>query len=393
MTMHDGSTTDVPDSTYRLAMTPGMGPRTWRSLRNRFGDDDAICSVSMHDLSSVPRIGALRAQALYDAIRLVNVDADRAACERHDATLVLENDPRYPAMLAPFDDAPLALWMRGEITPEDAVSVSIVGSRRCTAYGQLQASTLSAGLAEVGMTIVSGGARGIDGEAHSGALRAQGRTIAVLGCGFGHPYPSEHARLFETIVHGNGALLSEHPIDVRPKSTHFPRRNRLIAAMSLGVIVIEAAQRSGALITARFAAEAYGREVMVVPGRIDSPASRGCLDLLRRGHGALIRSRDDVLEDLAGAGHLIRGVYERRDKNADAERKGAWTSATPAQRAILELLSTTAKPMLPDTVASTLEASVDAVMSDLTTLELSGVLVRDHRGLRLAGAGVDSRRS
>jgi DNA processing protein len=366
-------------------MAPGIGPATWTSLRAMFGDDRTICHASIHDLMRTDGVGHKRAVMIHDTVRTADVDADRALCRQLDVELILRDDPHYPAMLAPHDDAPMALWIRGEFLPEDAVAVAIVGSRKCTAYGRLQAGRFSATLAEAGMVIVSGGALGIDGEAHHGALRVGGRTIAVLGCGMSKPYPRDHARLFDRIASSNGVIISEHPMHTPPKAVNFPRRNRLIAGLSLGVIVVEASTRSGALITARLAAESYGREVMALPGRVDSPASAGCLALLRDGGATMVRNVADVLEELRNSGHLIRGVFEVRDGDAGSSPNSpAWTSMRPEQRAVLTLLVEVGMPMLPDVIASRLDRPLPTVMADLTALELSGVLVRDHRGLQLA---------
>ncbi|MCA9295577.1 MAG: DNA-processing protein DprA [Phycisphaerales bacterium] len=375
---------DVPEFTYRLAMAPGIGPATWTALRHTFGDDRAICHASIHELMHADGVGHKRAVMIHDAVRAADVDADRDLCRQFGVELVLRDDSRYPAMLAPHEDAPMALWVRGEFISEDAVAVAIVGSRKCTAYGRLQAGRFSTMLAEAGMVIVSGGALGIDGEAHHGALRIGGRTIAVLGCGMSKPYPRDHGRLFDRIAASNGVVISEHPMLTPPRAVNFPRRNRLIAGLSLGVIVIEASLRSGALITARLAAESYGREVMALPGRVDSPASAGCLALLRDGGATMVRDVGDVLEELKNSGHLIRGVFEVRDaENAPPANSPAWTSMRPEQRAVLELLAEVGAPLLPDAIASRLDRPLPAVMADLTALELSGVLARDHRGLQL----------
>jgi DNA processing protein len=198
-------------------------------------------------------------------------------------------------LLHEIHDPPAVLFVRGELLDEDALSLAIVGTRHATHYGLRQAERLASGLSRAGLVIVSGLARGIDSAAHRGALEAGGRTIAVLGSGVLNVYPPENRDFADTIV-GSGALISEMPPLYPPKSGCFPQRNRLITGMTLGVIVIEASQRSGALISARLAME-QGREVFALPGRVDSRASAGCHRLIRDG-AKLIETVDDVLEEL-----------------------------------------------------------------------------------------------
>ncbi|MEM7230125.1 MAG: DNA-processing protein DprA [Planctomycetota bacterium] len=345
----------------------------------------------MNDLRQVGGIGPKRARAIYEGLRDADPERDARLCEALDVVAIGQDDPLYPQMLKPFDDAPRVLWMRGTFEPEDAVAVAIVGSRRCTAYGRLQAGRFATALAEAGMAIVSGGALGIDAEAHRGALRVHGRTIAVLGSGLARPYPADHAGLFMDIARHGGVVMSEHPVATQAKAGNFPRRNRLIAALSLGVLVIEASDRSGALITARYAAETYHRDVMALPGRVDSNSSAGCHALIRRGHAALVRDVGDVMTELKSAGHLIRGIYESEQVALQVDEhktpRSTWALATEAQRALLEILMQSAEPMLPDTIASVAQRPLSTVLSDLTALELSGVIERDHRGLRMAHGG------
>ena len=184
-------------------------------------------------------------------------------------------------------------------------AVAIVGSRRPTDHGCRQASRFAAHLSELGFHVVSGGARGIDGVTHRAVLERQGGTTAVLGSGLGRPYPPEHATLFETIIDGGGCLASEYPVDAPPRPGRFPQRNRIVSGLSVGVLVVEAAARSGALITARLAVEEQGREALAIPGRVDDPASAGCLKMLREGWAALVRSPEDALESLEGVSALM----------------------------------------------------------------------------------------
>ncbi len=207
--------------------------------------------------------------------------------------------PRYPPLVAGIFDPPLVLWVRGSIDILSEASIAIVGSRAASAYGEETAVRLASDLAARGLVIVSGLARGIDAAAHRGALAAGGRTVAVLGCGSDVVYPPEHAALMEQVVR-SGAVVSEFPPGTPPLPRHFPRRNRIISALSLGVVVVEARQRSGALITADCALE-QGREVMAVPGSVLSERHRGSHTLLKSG-AALIETADDVLQALGLAG-------------------------------------------------------------------------------------------
>ncbi|MBS3897794.1 MAG: DNA-processing protein DprA [Dethiobacter sp.] len=208
---------------------------------------------------------------------------------------VLVNEERYPKILREISDPPAVLFYRGDFTVLEHLCVSLVGSRKATAYGKAVADRLSADLAAFGVTVVSGMARGIDTAAHLGVLRAGGRTAAVLGCGLDVCYPPENKKLRDEIER-QGVILSEFPLGTQPKPPHFPMRNRIISGLSLAVIIVEAAERSGALITADCALE-QGREVLAVPGSIYSPASRGCHRLIKEG-AALVESAADVLAAL-----------------------------------------------------------------------------------------------
>jgi DNA processing protein len=211
-------------------------------------------------------------------------------------------DNRYPTVLKRIYDPPPVLYIKGTLTKQDNLAISIVGSRQCSLYGQEQSSRFAHFLSSAGLTICSGMARGIDTAAHQGALSAGGRTIAVQGCGLGHIFPPENKRLFELITQ-SGACISELPLDFEPLPVNFPVRNRIIAGLSLGTIVVEAGLKSGALFTANAAME-YNREVMAVPGKIDSPLSKGPHQLIKQG-AKLIESVEDVMEALGYYGRQL----------------------------------------------------------------------------------------
>jgi DNA processing protein len=210
-------------------------------------------------------------------------------------TTIEISDVRYPALLRNITDPPPVLYVDGELEPVDVQAVAIVGSRHATFYGIRIARTLAEELSRLGFTIVSGMARGIDRVAHEGALAAGGRTLAVLGCGLDVAYPTEHTQLRAQVAEA-GALLTEFPLGSPPLAAHFPRRNRILSGLSLGVVVVEAAEGSGSLITAKLAAE-QGREVFAVPGPIDAPTSRGTHGLLKQG-AKLTETVDDILDEL-----------------------------------------------------------------------------------------------
>lgn len=279
----------------RLASVPGIGPRFRRLLLERFGSPAGIFAASRAELSSVARLGKKLADAITAAAASPAADEIIALCQKQAVDIVLEGSDGYPPLLSRIDDPPGLLFVRGAFLPCDALAVAVVGSRHATAYGRQVAWQLAGGLARAGYTVVSGLARGIDAAAHRGALDAGGRTIAVLGTGVLHVYPPEHADLAVEVI-GRGALVSEAPPLSEPFRGAFPQRNRIVSGLCLGTIVVEAADRSGALITARLAGE-QGREVFAVPGPIDSRMSRGCNQLIRDG-ATLVQSIDDVLEEL-----------------------------------------------------------------------------------------------
>ena len=308
-----------------LILTPGLGQTLVRRAVEAFGSAEAALEAPASGWASIRGIAAGRADRVKHDLHEVSsggrVDEELAAVDRAGATLVAFHDASYPRLLKLIPDPPLLLWMRGELCDEDAVALAIVGSRKCTHYGREQADRFAAGGASAGLCIVSGGAYGIDAAAHRAALRVNGRTTAVLGSGLDRPYPKEHVPLFNQIVgDGAGAVVSEFPMATGPKPDHFPRRNRIISGLSMGVLVIEAARRSGALITARRCVDDHGRECMAVPGRVDSPASAGCLQAISEGWATLVTSPIDVMDQLGEAGSAAQGRSAGRRRSP---RRGA----------------------------------------------------------------------
>jgi DNA processing protein len=277
-----------------LALVPGIGPRLRKALVDRFGSAEAVLAAAPSDLRGVPGIGP-RLSAAIALAEAAEGAAEFDLCRRHQIDVLTESDAGYPRKLREIPDPPGVLFLQGGLAPQDELAIAIVGSRHATQYGLAQAERLAGSLARAGLTIVSGLARGIDGAAHRGALAAGGRTIAVLGSGLLRIYPPEHKDLADEVA-GRGALLTEAPPRAAPLGGVFPQRNRIISALALGVIVVEAAERSGALITARHAME-QNRDVFAVPGRVDSRMSRGPHRLIRDG-AKLVETADDVLEEL-----------------------------------------------------------------------------------------------
>jgi DNA processing protein len=289
------STRIALEANVRLSLVPGIGPRTRKSLLECLGSAEAVFDVAPNILRQVPGVGPKLVRAISDARTNIDVAAELQLCADNNISLVLDIDEGYPKMLGQIHDPPGILYVQGEIRPSDALAIAIVGTRHATQYGLQQADRLAEGLARAGLTIVSGLARGIDAAAHRAALRAGGRTLAVLGSGLLNVYPPEHRDLSRQVIE-HGALVSEAPPHSPPASGAFPQRNRIVTGLSMGVIVVEAALRSGALISAEHAME-QGREVFAVPGRVDSRTSHGCHRLLREG-AKLVERVDDVLEEL-----------------------------------------------------------------------------------------------
>lgn len=371
------------DARLRLTLAHGLGPLTIARLIEHFGSPVDAADASARELIHVEGIGQARARAVRKALDEVDLDAERRAIERHGVTLIAFDDPAYPTLLKHIHDPPPLLYVRGELTRHDALGLAVVGSRKCTAYGQEQAERLAAVSAQAGLTIVSGGARGIDAAAHRGALRVKGRTIAVMGAGLAECYPPEHRELFDRIA-DQGAVVSEFPMATPPVAQNFPRRNRLISGLSLGVLVIEAANRSGALITARLAAEEHHREVMALPGRVDAPASAGCHKIIREGWANLVTNGADILDALGETGQALRAATEQSpaalDASSAAEDAGdgavpvAVATLTETQRTLYEAIGTEATDL--DAVARRVQLPIGTLQADLTMLELRGLVQR-----------------
>jgi len=367
----------LTDARLRLALAGGLGPTLTQRLLDAFGDAVAASQASARDLQRVDGVGPKNAARIAEELRSADIEREWALIEQHGASLVAIDDDDYPLLLRHIHDPPPLLYVRGRFDRRDNVSLAVVGSRKCTAYGREQADRMSAACAQAGMTIISGGARGIDTAAHRAALRMGGRTIAVLGCGLGECYPPENRELFDAIA-TSGVLVSELPMSAPPIAENFPRRNRLISGMSLGTLVIEAAIRSGALITARLASEDHNREVMAVPGRVDSQASAGCHKIIREGWASLVTNAADIMDCLGETGTALRGAIDANaiDREAASGQPLTLDTAgmTDEQRKLIDAIATT--PAAIDTIARQTGIPIGAIHGHLTMFELRGLIER-----------------
>lgn len=353
---------EISDAHLRLALIPGLGPITAYKLLAAVADPREIFSLPMSQLQRIDGIGGERARRIADPRGEEGVAAERARCHQLGLRLLTVDDPDYPQDLRVLADPPLALWIRGELQPRDRVAIAVVGPRSPSAYGHRQARRLALGLARGGACIISGLARGIDTVAHEAALAAEGRTLAVIGSGFDHLYPQENTGLAQRIADGHGAVISEFPCATRPSPGTFPRRNRLVAALSLATLVIEAGQRSGALITARLAGE-LGREALVLPGPIDRPEHVGSNRLLRDG-ATLITGLEDIYEEVPPLATLA-AVSDQPPSTEESPREAQLTGR---ESALYRLLSDEPRSVDDLQRVSTLPAS--QVSATMISLEL-----------------------
>jgi DNA processing protein len=286
---------DAREALVALNMVEHVGPVRLRQLLDHFGGDPvAILRASRAALMAVRGIGQDTAESIARWEQDVDLAGELRRVSDAGVRIVIQTDPEFPTALREIYDPPIVLYVRGTLKPEDRNAVALVGSRQTTSYGTETARKLGYQLAYTGVTVVSGGARGIDTAAHQGALTAKGRTVAVLGTGINIVFPPENAELFERIS-AQGAVITQFPFNRPADKQSFPIRNRIVAGMTLGTVVIEANLTSGALITANFATE-YGRQVFAVPGRIDSPRSKGCHELIKKG-AKLCEGVEDILSE------------------------------------------------------------------------------------------------
>jgi DNA processing protein len=351
-----------------LALTPGLGARTAGKLLREFGSPDAIFNASLTALEG-QRIPVAVAQALHSRRPLSDAAKELAQVQATGCRLLTWDEPEYPARLREIYDPPPLLYVLGNIELLSRHLISVVGARRPTPYGNQMAERISKDLADRGLVISSGLARGIDASAHKGALSsATGATIGVLGCGIDVVYPKENKKIFEQMEQ-RGAIISEFPIGTFPAPQNFPIRNRIIAGMALGVLVVEGAQYSGSLITARLAME-FGREVFGVPGHVTQPSSFGPNQLIKQG-AKLVTGWEDVVEELPTP---VRAELMPVESASHEERAAlVEDSLSPTERPLYSILSLDEARHVDDLVELSGLTSSE-VLASLFDMELKGVI-------------------
>lgn len=366
----------TPDA-YWLALryVRGVGPRTCRLLLERFHSAEAVFGLSETEIAQagVPRTTARNIVEFND---FAPIEKELCELPRIGARLIKWTDADYPVNLREIADPPPYLFVRGSLVPEDRKLMAVVGARAASDAGRRMAQRLGLELAAKGFSVVSGLARGIDGEAHQGALDASGRTVAVMGCGIDVIYPPEHRKLAEAIIAGGGALLSELPVGTAPLAENFPARNRIISGLCLGVVIVEAADKSGSLITARMALE-QDRQVFAVPGSPLTGKTRGSNRLLKDG-ARLVECVEDVIEEIAPQ---LAGDVAREPTEPSRTVSGGGTRAQPASNEATLILNylKAGEKLHVDSIIEGCGLSTPTVLRLLLELELSGA-VAQHPG-------------
>jgi DNA processing protein len=358
----------------KLIRADGVGPITFGKFINHFGSVDRALGTSVSELAKIDGVSFKTAEQIAATRNKFDTTAELELAEELDVRLIHLDDKHYPPVLKQIYDPPPVLYIKGSLTRQDNLCISIVGSRRCSLYGQEQSSRLAHFLGSAGFTICSGMARGIDTAAHQGALSANGRTIAVQGCGLANIFPPENKKLFELIAE-SGACISELPLQYEPLPENFPPRNRIIAGLSLGTIVIEAGLRSGALITAKAALE-NNREVMAVPGKIDSPLSKGTHQLIKQG-AKLIESVEDVMEALGYIGqqlqsHVSAATAKASEKNETPLLNASQLNLSDSEKKIYDYLSR--EPLHIDQIMAETDLVPGIINAGLISLRLKGLI-------------------
>ncbi len=354
----------MSDLQYWLALNflSDVGPVMAKRLLSVFGSPGNIFKMSFGELKKVNGIGESRARSIAGFNQWETIRREIVRAERSNIRLIPFNDSAYPEGLRHIYDAPIVLYAKGNFTETDKYAIAMVGSRRASAYGMQTAEKISYELAASGLTVVSGMARGIDTASHKGSLEAGGRTVAVLGSGIDIPYPASNRNLVK-MIESSGAVISEFPLGTIPNRENFPRRNRIISALSLGVIVVEATIDSGSLITVGYALE-QGKEVFAVPGNITSKNSKGTNDLIKKG-ARLVESADEVIDELRSQ---IKGIL--KEEKPDNETK--LYSMNQDEKTICNYLSHEPKHI--DSIIRGINMSTGRALSILLNLELKGII-------------------
>jgi DNA processing protein len=351
-----------------LSRVPGLGCVSFKKLAGHFEDPTEALSASRAALTEIQGLDQQVIDGLGNFSAWDEVEKEIIKAEKAAVKIVPFTDPTYPARLRMIPDPPPVLYLKGEIRREDEKAVAVVGSRSTSDYGRRVARDLCRGLASFGFTVVSGMARGIDGTAHETALNTGGRTIALLGSGVDRVYPAEHEKLYRRIIE-NGAVISEFSMGTRPLAFNFPARNRLISGLSLGVVVVEATEKSGSLITAASALE-QGREVFAVPGEVGASRSRGAHRLIRQG-AKLVENVNDIVEEIAPQ------LLVRSGTAVSAPTRALPQSLGDEFQKIFSLFQE--RPLQIDEVIESSGYSPSRVLEILLELELGGY-IKQHPG-------------
>jgi DNA processing protein len=346
-----------------LNLTPGVGSVLFKRLIERFRTPEAVFQASTKELLEIEGLGERVAGEIKKGPLEKVVHKELSLLDEVGGKILTVQDDLYPKRLKEIYDPPAILYVRGELRREDDLAVSIVGSRKITAYGRMITEKMSKELARQGVTIVSGLARGIDSVAHEGAISAGGRTIAVLGCGVDRVYPPENKSLFSKVI-DHGAIVSEFPMGTPPDAGHFPRRNRIISGLSLGVVVVQAGEKSGSLITAGFALE-QGREVFAVPGNVGTEGSRGSNQLIKEG-AKMVESSEDILVEIL--------PHWKKESGPESKAKDPGEGLPKEERAVYELLGET--PLHIDVLIRESRMEAGQISSVLLNLELKSLITQ-----------------
>jgi DNA processing protein len=350
---------------YWLALNslPDIGPVVARNLLSAFGSPDNIFNMTIAELRQVQGVGEYKAQKIISFNGWDHIKREIEKAEKNNVRMLALDNPDYPAGLKQIHGAPVILYVKGDLGGSDKYAIAIVGSRRSTDYGRQVADGMAYKLASSGLTVVSGMAMGIDTASHKGALNAGGRTIAVLGSGLDVPYPASNRGLMK-VIESSGAVISEFPFGTKPNKENFPRRNRIISALSLGVIVIEATLDSGSLITVGYALE-QGKDVFAVPGQITSMNSKGTNSLIKKG-ARLIDSAEEVIDELSAQ---LKGLLK--------EDKQSLPGMSKDEKKLYGYLAVEPKHI--DKITREINMTTSRALSVLLNLELKGV-VRQSEG-------------
>jgi DNA processing protein len=345
-----------------LWTVPNIGPIRYFSLVKHFGSPQKVLAASAKELAELPDVGPVTASGIKANVSWETAEEQLGLCEKNQVQVVTFKDENYPRNLLTIYDPPPFLFVGGDIKEEDRDAVAMVGCRSASSYGRRMAEKISRELVGRGITIVSGMARGIDSIGHQAALKEKGRTLAVFGSGLDVPYPPENKKLAGQIK-SSGAVISEFFLGTKPEAPNFPRRNRLISGLSLGVVIVEAGNRSGALLTAQCALE-QNREVFAIPGNLDSKNSQGTNKLIKEG-AKLVTAVEDILEEL-------RISAQAEGSASPAQTQRDLSGLSQAERNMFELISD--EPYHIDKIAVQASVGVPEALSTLLSLELKGLV-------------------